>query len=101
MYFNQNLGAYFLTRYGDVESVLMGKDFRAPDSQWADQVKPGWRDRPASHFLHTSLLYRNGDDHTWMRRLLKTNIPPRADRTIHRYTQEPQNTWCSPCLMTT
>lgn len=77
VYFNPNLGVYFLTRYADIESVLTSQVFRVPDGQWADQFKPGWRDRPAAHFLHTSLLYRNGDDHTWMRRLINRGFTAR------------------------
>jgi cytochrome P450 len=77
VYFNPNLGAYFLTRYADIESVLTSQDFRTPDGKWADQTKPGWRDRPGLRFMHTSLLYRNGDDHTWMRRLVNRGFTAR------------------------
>jgi cytochrome P450 len=68
--FHSGLNTFFLTRYADVETLLGGTDFRTPDPDWADQFKPGWRDSPASTFMHTSLLYRNPPDHTRLRRLV-------------------------------
>ncbi|TWP50012.1 cytochrome P450 [Lentzea tibetensis] len=77
VYFNANLGAYFLTRYADVEQVLTGPEFRTPDGAWADENKPGWRDHPSTRFMHTSLLYQNPPDHSRLRRLLSRGFTTR------------------------
>ncbi|MFD8500528.1 cytochrome P450 [Amycolatopsis sp. NPDC059657] len=86
--FHSGLNVYFLTRYTDVETLLGGADFRTPDEEWADEHKPGWRDHPASVFMHTSLLYRNPPDHSRLRRLVSKAFTARRIEALRPHIEE-------------